>query len=87
MISFFIEYAEYAIIKENTPCNFIFQHNRKQMLFVMCDVKNRKVCLVAKIYSKFKIALCTVRYCSMRWCVPRNSLNIAPRLTKWHETA
>lgn len=22
------------------------------MLFVMCDVKNRKVCLVAKIYPK-----------------------------------
>ena len=33
------------------PCNFIFQHNRKQLLFVVCDVKNRKVCLVAKIFS------------------------------------
>ena len=52
MISFFTKYVECAIIKENTPCNFIFQHNRKQMLFVMCDVKNRKVCLVAKIYPK-----------------------------------
>lgn len=34
------------------PCNFIFQHNRKLLLFVVCDVKNRKVYLVAKIYSK-----------------------------------
>ena len=51
MISFFTEYAECAIIKENTPCNFIFQHNRKQLYFVMCDAKNRKVCLVAKNFS------------------------------------
>jgi len=51
MIPFFTEYAECAIIKD-TPCNFIFQHNRKQLHFVMCDAKNRKVCLVAKIYSK-----------------------------------
>ena len=51
MISFFIQYTECAIIKENTPCNFIFQHNRKQLLFVVCDSKNRKVCLVAKIFS------------------------------------
>ena len=43
MIPFFTEYAECAIIKENTPCNFIFQHNRKQLYFVMCDAKNRKV--------------------------------------------
>ena len=49
---FFTEYAECAIIKENTPCNFIFQHNRKQLLFVMCDAKNRKVCLVANTYFK-----------------------------------
>lgn len=33
------------------PCNFIFQHNRKQLHFVMCDAKNRKVCLAAKIFS------------------------------------
>ena len=52
MIPFFTEYAECAIIEENMPCNFIFQHNRKQLHFVMCDAKNRKVCLVAKIYSK-----------------------------------
>ena len=52
MIPFFTEYAECAIIKENTPCNFIFQHNRKQLLFVMCDAKNRKVCLVANTYFK-----------------------------------
>lgn len=51
MISFFMKCAECTIIKGNTPCNFIFQHNRKQMLFVMCDAKNRKVCLVAKIFS------------------------------------
>jgi len=50
--SIFTEYAECAFIKGNTPCNFIFQHNRKQLHFVMCDAKNRKVCLVAKIYSK-----------------------------------
>ena len=52
IIPFFIEYAECAFIKRNAPCNFIFQHNRKQLHFVMCDAKNRKVCLVAKIYSK-----------------------------------
>ena len=27
------------------------------------------------------------RYCSMNWCYPTSSLNIAPRLTKRHETA
>ena len=37
MISFFTKYVECAIIKENTPCNFIFQHNRKQMLFSVDD--------------------------------------------------
>ena len=52
IIPFFIEYAECAFIKRNAPCNFIFQHNRKQLHFVVCDAKNRKVCLVAKIYSK-----------------------------------
>lgn len=51
MISFFTKYAECAIIEENTPCNFIFQHNRKLLLFAVCDAKNRKVCLVAKIFS------------------------------------
>ena len=30
---------------------------------------------------------CTARYCSMNWCYPTSSLNIAPRLKKRHENA
>ena len=34
-----------------------------------------------------RIWKCTARYCSMSWYYPTNSLSIAPRLTKRHETA
>ena len=34
-----------------------------------------------------RIWKCTARYCSMNWCYPTSSLNIAPRLKKRHETA
>ena len=44
---------------------------------------------VGQIMADFarRIWKCTVRYCSMNWCYPTSSLNIAPRLKKRHETA
>ena len=49
-------------------------------------VRQMNACKAQADFAR-RIWKCTARYCSMSWCYPTSSLNIAPRLKKRHETA
>ena len=57
--------------------------------FFVCGLGEESFCSLPKeLQAKYlDIWKCTARYCSMSWCYPTSSLNIAPRLKKRHETA
>ena len=65
-------------IREGDPLE-IFVSNEGEVIFK----KYSPISELGSIAAQY----CEVLYCSMSWFYPTNSLSIAPRLTKRHETA